>query len=121
MPGSGNAGRVEGVKAITPQFQKAPAQMAMSKAYKGLSLPAEYKRHACGHMFRASHCKVCPTCHTIARRAVAVSAPVAVKPADQQVEKAAQALRLVLGGKVPLATCREAVTTMRDQLDQLAA
>jgi hypothetical protein len=82
----------------------------MSKAFKGLMLPADFKAQACGHVFRASHCKVCPHCYGM--RAPALTAVVVRLPrrkASDPVEKAAKALQTALGGRFTAKDCRAAI------------
>lgn len=74
--------------------------MAMSKAFKGVHMPAPYILQKCGHKFRATggSAPICPVCRTDIRR----KKPAAPRLPLNQVHAAVKALVLAGDGVIDM-------------------
>lgn len=81
--------------------------MAMSKAFRGLMLPAPFKAQECGHTYRASHCKVCPHCYGVRTPVYTAQVVPIRRKASDPLEKAAKALQTASGGSLSYAEARD--------------
>jgi hypothetical protein len=88
--------------------------MAMSKAFPSVFLPADFKRQACGHTFRATQpVTVCADCRAVIGR----KGPAAQPNREVLVYKAAKALHEVTAGALTMSRARELVGLIVDHDD----
>ena len=94
--------------------------MAMSKAFAGVELPAEFKRQRCGHMFRATgKAPICPRCKTNAK-AKRPALRLVPKATETLVDKAAKALAAASDGALDAIDARIEIERILAGLDVLS-